>query len=64
MDDFEDTYYNFKATDVEDMSPYERHRFMTLVYEDYKFVLKEKMPAPVIKYHRDVLVKLVKTYGH
>ena len=64
MDDFEDGYYNFKQKDVADMSPGERQKFMTLVYEDYKFVLKEKMPAPVIKYHRDVLVSLVKTYGH
>ena len=66
MDDFEEEFglYNFKPKDVADMSPMERNKFMCLVYDDYKFVLKERMPAPVIEYHRDVLIALIKTYGH
>lgn len=67
MDDFEEEdrgLYNFKPKDVADMSPSERNTFINLVYEDYKFVLKERMPAPIIEYHRDVLITLIKTYGH
>ena len=60
----EDNYYNFKDADVDSMDPQDRNKFIDLVYDDYRFVLKERMPAPVIQYHRDVLVKLIKTYGH
>jgi len=66
MNDFDDIkdYYDFEAQDVADMKPQQRWKFVEFVYDDYKFVLKERMPPPVIQYHRDVLVKLIKTYGH
>ena len=50
--------------DIADLKGHDRHLFINTVYEDYEFTLAKKMNPGVIRYYRDVLVTLIKTYGH
>lgn len=66
-DDFEDILNELppvNATDVENLTGQDRNHFINTVFEDYEFTLEKKMAPRVIRYYRDVLVKLIKTYGH
>ena len=50
--------------DLKSVPGQEKTRYIEYVHEDYKFCLASKMSPQIIRYYRDVLVDLVKTYGH
>lgn len=62
--DDDDFLPKIKPEDIKKLNPSERHAFIDTIYDDYKFTLSSKMAPQIIRYYRDVLVDLVKTYGH
>jgi len=46
------------------MSGEEKTGFIEYVQEDYNHCLKMKQHPDLIKYYKDVLARLIKTYGH
>lgn len=66
-DDFDEFIKDLPSVnqkDIKQLSANERNDFIDTVFQDYEFTLEKKMNPKIIRYYRDVLVKLIKTYGH
>jgi len=66
-DDFDEFIKDLPSVnqkDIKQLSAMERNDFIDTVFQDYEFTLEKKMNPKIIRYYRDVLVKLIKTYGH
>lgn len=64
FDEFLKELPSVNQTDVKDLSGSDRNMFIDTVFQDYEFTIEKRMNPKVIRYYRDVLVKLIKTYGH
>ena len=52
------------VTFCRDLHGLERSEFIESILDDYYFTLELSLPPPVTKYHRELLSKLVKTFGY
>jgi hypothetical protein len=43
---------------------YEKMQFIDYILDDYEYVLRKKLHPTLIRYYKDVLARLIKSYGH
>jgi hypothetical protein len=60
----DDNLPKFDEEIVKDLSGKEKTEFIEYIRDDYQHCLKMKQHPKLIEYYRDVLTRLIKTYGH
>ena len=60
----DDNFPQFDLKTIKHMSGEEKTGFIEYVEDDYHHCLKMKQHPDLIKYYKDVLARLIKTYGH
>ena len=60
----DDNFPQFDLKTIKHMSGEEKTGFIEYVEDDYYHCLKMKQHPDLIKYYKDVLARLIKTYGH
>jgi len=64
FDDPFDIVDKVDITEIKHLPGQEKVQFIDYIHEDYKHCLRQKQHPDLIKYYKDVLVKLIKAYGH
>lgn len=64
FDDPFDIIEKVDITEIRHLYGHEKTQFINYIHEDYEHCLRKKQHPDLIKYYRDVLTKLIKTYGH
>lgn len=54
----------FDPTHIDSLSGLEKMQFIEYVLDDLDYVINHKSHPKLIKYYKDVLSELIKTYGH
>ena len=54
----------FDPNQIKNLSGIEKMQFIEYVLDDLDYVINHKSHPKLIKYYKDVLSKLIKTYGH
>ena len=60
----DDNLPNFDLETIKHLSGEDKTGFIEYVRDDYNHCLKMKQHPDLIKYYKDVLTRLIKTYGH
>ena len=60
----DDNLPQFDLETIKDLSGDEKTGFIEYVRDDYNHCLKMKQHPQLIEYYKDVLTRLIKTYGH
>jgi hypothetical protein len=60
----DDNLPQFDEELIKELSGSEKTDFIEYVRDDYDHCLKTKQHPQLLKYYKDVLTRLIKTYGH
>lgn len=54
----------FDESTIQHLSGIEKMQFIDYILDDYEYVLRKKTHPTLIRYYKDVLSRLIKSYGH